>query len=81
MPPRMVHELPVTRMVHGLDSNNFLHERGNVMTNVLDQLRFLVRGARHEDRSRIRDGFRHTLQEIVILGRVSASDQFQSPWT
>src|SRR5688572_23691771 len=74
MPPRVVHELAVTWMVDRLDSHDLLHESGTMLTDMLDQLCFLVRGAGYEDGSRVGDGARHPLQEIMIFRRVSAAD-------
>ena len=42
MPPRVVDELPIAWMVHGLDRNDLLHERRGVLTDVLDQFGLLV---------------------------------------
>ena len=74
MPSRVVDELPIAWVVHGLDRHDLLHEPRGVLTDVLDQFGLLVGRARDKDDPRIRHRARDPLEKVVILGRVSAAD-------
>jgi len=72
--PRMVEQLTIAWMVHGLDRHDLLDQGRSVLPYVLDELRLLIRRTGDEHRSSIGNRVGNTLQKRMILRRMSAAD-------
>jgi hypothetical protein len=68
-------ELPVARMVHGLHTDDFLHQGAIMSADVLDQLSFRIGWSRNENCAGICNRLRDCLKEGVILRGMPAPDR------